>query len=425
MVRLRKFVSLPITIILLFLSPPDSSVSSSDSEKNCTECHPDYFKNLSAKNLHKPFKEKKCLECHIFHGFDNRQVLAGTVSQVCSYCHNLLDEIPPDALHYPLTEDYSCVECHNPHSSDNRDLLKLPGSMVCLECHDAPPTKGLTFVHPPYADITCTECHAPHGSTFGTMFQMPAGYLCASCHPQILNGEEPPRLHSADDIHSCDRCHLGHTSEYRKLLSNKTPELCLGCHDELNNLIKQSLPHSAIEIEGCVACHTPHFIKDRSSLILKTPGLCFECHSEIQGFTDMEYPHAAVEDGCETCHDPHIQLSDDEKAELCVNCHDIEDGDFQKRHLNLTPSFCFSCHDPHGSSEEKLLKINQHPPFMERECESCHKQQEKSELRNDSLCLDCHDQPEPSGGHKASSVADLACIDCHSPHASNRNSLLR
>ncbi len=361
----------------------------------------------------------------MFHGFDSRQLLIGTINDICSYCHAILEEIPSDNLHYPLTEDNSCVECHNPHASDNKDLLKLPGNRVCLECHDAPPTEGSSFVHPPYADITCTGCHNPHGSTFGTMFQMPAGYLCASCHPKILDGDSPPELHSADEIRSCDNCHLGHTSVYQKLLSEKLPDLCLDCHEKLAGKIEKGAPHSAIEAEGCLACHTPHFIKNQFSLVLKTPDLCFDCHSDIQELIKEEYTHAAVEDGCETCHDPHIQLTEDEKIELCVACHDIEDGNFEGFHQNLIPSSCVSCHNPHGSPEERLLLSNQHPPFMERECESCHQRQDKAGLRLDTVCLECHEQPEPSGGHSDSAISGKLCIDCHSPHASERQYLLR
>ena len=41
---------------------------------------------------------------------------------------------------------------------------------------------------------------------------------------------------------------------------------------------------------------------------------------------------------------------------MCADCHDLEDEDFAENHDDPLPEFCVECHDPHGSTEEYLLK---------------------------------------------------------------------
>jgi predicted CXXCH cytochrome family protein len=258
------------------------------------------------------------------------------------------------------------------------------------------------------------------------MFQMPAGYLCLSCHDSIFGGQTPDNMHAADDIRSCDNCHVGHSSENENLLTESHPDLCLNCHKSLRGIMNNGLAHSPIPTDGCLPCHTTHFKKDGSALTMNLPQLCFECHPEIRELIDSDFPHAAVEEGCTSCHDPHQRFSDDDISELCSDCHDVEDDSFRKAHFNIDPGHCAACHDPHGSSSEKIMKAYEHPPFQDRDCGGCHdSDQDILEIKNDKLCLDCHDRPEATGGHVKELILNKICLDCHSPHASHRDFLIK
>ena len=227
-------------------------------------------------------------------------------------------------------------------------------------------------------------------------------------------------MHSGTDINSCEQCHEGHNSGHDNLLKDEVSDLCVKCHKNLGTKLERKKKHTILEEEDCIVCHIPHYKKGTSHLESQQPDLCFNCHSEIEEKLELEYVHAVViDDDCTTCHDPHAGVLNDPESEVCSGCHDIEDDEFTDKHANIIPAKCSTCHDPHGSENEYIIMTNYHPPFEEGDCESCHEDgQSFNELRDNELCLNCHD-PEPVNQHSEDSLSENKCVDCHSPHASN------
>ena len=62
-------------------------------------------------------------------------------------------------------------------------------------------------------------------------------------------------------------------------------------------------------------------------------------------------------------------------------------------------------------------------PYEEGDCETCHAADDPGMLRENDLCLACHDQPAMEGPHAG--AAEAACVGCHSPHAAGREFLVR
>ena len=399
-----------------------------DADKNCLECHEDYYDDLKAKWEHKPFEDKECLECHQYHAFRNKRELNGPVIEVCTRCHTTIEEFDEESLHYPILDEMSCVTCHNPHASDDSKLF-LTGATadLCGECHDLP-QEGTNGYHRPYGEKQCLKCHNPHGSFFPGLLQLPAGYLCAECHPDILAGIEPSQMHSGNDLNSCEQCHVGHHSDHANLLKNEVTPLCTGCHEDLISGEEPKALHTVLEDEDCLICHLTHPAKGADHLTDTEPSLCFTCHSDIEEQLEKEVVHvAATDESCTACHDPHAGMLVSATQELCSACHDIEDSDFQATHkIDRPVESCRSCHDPHGSDHEGMFMEILHAPFEERDCESCHETgQSVEELRSNDLCLNCHDDPEPDGAHDEPAMDGRVCVDCHSPHAANRSGLLQ
>lgn len=131
---------------------------------------------------------------------------------------------------------------------------------------------------------------------------------------------------------------------------------------------------------ACLSCHSPHAGRTATLLRRDSPAaMCFACHdrSKFEG----KVRHKVVDD-CTTCHAPHGSANEglllEPQAELCASCHDAE-----KTHAHVTgaPAIdprtgktlrCTSCHSPHASDHESLLR------------------QEKER----KLCIQCHVGPD-------------------------------
>jgi DmsE family decaheme c-type cytochrome len=100
---------------------------------------------------------------------------------------------------------------------------------------------------------------------------------------------------------------------------------------------------------------------------------CGQCHLQKRA-QQMRSSHMPLREGkltCSSCHDPHGTLTQallrkDSTNETCYACHAEKRGPFLWEHAPVTES-CTTCHDAHGSNHEKLLKT-----AKPRLCQQCH-----------------------------------------------------
>src|SRR6185295_13376446 len=76
---------------------------------------------------------------------------------------------------------------------------------------------------------------------------------------------------------------------------------------------------------------------------------------------------------CSDCHNPHgstgeKMLVGNSVNETCYKCHAEKRGPFLWEHAPVAES-CLNCHKPHGSTNEKLLIVRK--PML---CQQCHSQ---------------------------------------------------
>ena len=108
----------------------------------------------------------------------------------------------------------------HPHV-DTKDL----GAETCLKCH---PTKNQgKFVHTAVG-TGCENCHEVASRDNQTTITLRAkgGDLCAKCH-EIKKG---PALHRPYKAGQCLICHDPHTGDYQAQTRAALGTLCLGCH---------------------------------------------------------------------------------------------------------------------------------------------------------------------------------------------------
>jgi predicted CXXCH cytochrome family protein len=385
----------------------------------CAACHDDLLEDRAV--VHPPASDD-CSVCHEVTVADDgtKVAFAETEPALCLMCHDewtAAVEAELESPHFPVTD--SCVTCHDPHASDEPHLLVAPGAEVCTACHDlldldAPHGGQLT------ATTDCATCHQPHGSE----------------NPRLLNAS---RLHRPFDEGSCDACHRKPFGN-RMRLRSRGDRLCTACHGDMREgAAEGATVHAALRDyrgrAGCLNCHDPHMSGFAPLLKAGGPDLCRSCHSEVVDSARAETGHAVAADDCLACHQPHVSdeatLLLSPAEELCTMCHDIEDSELVGAHLgaDLAGKDCTECHSPHGAGHPTLLARNVHAPLLDG-CDTCH-EGAWNQLMEDGespLCLICHDDigehaDSAEFPHPAMEVA--RCADCHNPHASAQNKLVK
>jgi predicted CXXCH cytochrome family protein len=91
-----------------------------------------------------------------------------------------------------------------------------------------------------------------------------------------------------------------------------------------------------------------------------------------------------------------------------------------------------SCDSADCHPTSKAPRYIKHPPFLEQQCLTCHRDHSVSSNdlltnRGDAVCLACHDSVElaPDGGALSHPQEVGSCLECHNPHQSRIPHLLR
>ena len=250
---------------------------------------------------------------------------------------------------------------------------------------------------------------------------------CYDCHDRALF--EKAVTHSPVAKQKCDQCHNPHLARYKGLLLQQGEKLCAKCHQTLfDQLEKRPFSHRPAAKGECLSCHDPHSSPQRQLLRDEMAPLCLGCHKELQETKEVGH-RPFVQGKCNVCHDAHSSdqpmLLLQKGAKLCLGCHQ-EDKKLRASHLNrkLGKMDCLECHHPHQSENQALLRKNQHQPFAEAECQSCHNQS-----GGEDPCLKCHSGVmegfNQQFNHISPSSNGSFCFNCHTPHASQQAGLVR
>ncbi|MDD5773226.1 MAG: cytochrome c3 family protein [bacterium] len=359
-------------------------------KSQCIECHDPHSSDepkLIYSNQHKPFAEKKCLECHEKPVFWQPVKFVAEGSSLCIKCHKIQEK---SNVHTPVKEG-KCILCHDPHTSKNKFMLRAEyNSKLCALCHENK-TKG-EINHSPVKDGDCMACHAVHSSDNANHLKEKVNTLCYSCHDK-MTGQGVDHSPVAEE--DCTVCHNPHSSANDKLLieTKVGGKLCNNCHEDKTKGKFKHVP--ADEGGDCMVCHDPHTSKNKFLLKKTEKELCYDCH---ENKTSKEFKHLPVDKGeCHKCHDSHsspyiYQLRNENDKRLCYMCHENKEKT-KYVHTPVAEGNCKGCHDPHSSDVKFQLKAKGND-F----CYMCH-QSKKEEfdkkvvhkpIKEENGCLKCH-----------------------------------
>jgi len=243
--------------------------------------------------------------------------------------------------------------------------------------------------------------HSVHGEQIRPEDGMPL-VNCESCHgPGSL-----AIAGLADDPASNDRlnkkCDFLTFLDLEKLPPQAQSLICMKCHSSASipTLSHWNASAHALNDVSCFGCHKLHQGPQQKVSREEVSELCFGCHPEVKAETNLFSHHPLREKkmACIDCHEPHGTTQDkllkgNTPKETCTRCHMEKQGPFAFEHGDVNEN-CANCHAPHGSVNNNLL--NAAMPF---------------------LCLQCHaghlDANTPGAAGRKSLYFNR-CTDCHS-----------
>jgi len=253
---------------------------------------------------------------------------------------------------------------------------------------------------------TCLSCHEDHA-------------YAGTAHSRAFNERTPAAGQGCESCHGPGRAHAesGDATLIRRF-STMAPadvsETCTSCHNRAAHALWDGSQHDQRNV-GCATCHSVHAAK--SAPLLKAQdqrALCSTCHRNVVNRTHR-FNHMPLREGaltCTSCHNPHGSTNvrllkvGTTVDESCTSCHADKRGPYLWEHAPVSES-CVTCHDPHGSNNERMLVSK--PPFL---CQRCHVTSRHPPTVYDGYLL--------QNSQNANKIYARGCVNCHQLiHGSN------
>lgn len=264
--------------------------------------------------------------------------------------------------------------------------------------------------------ITDDFRHSVHGEQIRPETGLPL-VNCESCHgPGSLAIEKIGDDVAANDQQGakCD------TSKFLDIMNLPAPAqslICLKCHSAAStpSLALWNASLHALNDVSCFDCHKLHQGPQQKVSREEMAEMCYACHPEVKAENGLFSHHPIREKkmACTDCHEPHGStqehlLKGNTVKETCTRCHMEKQGPFAFEHGDVTEN-CSNCHAPHGSVNNQLLTASM--PF---------------------LCLQCHSGHTAGSTPESTTLFNNRCTDCHSqihgtdiPSANGQGALLQ
>ncbi len=258
-----------------------------------------------------------------------------------------------------------CEACHRGHGVPRSPMLPAPQSEVCLECHDSlvksnqavvrgalssgagprllSAALSQPFVHPmderayssyEAGSVTCTSCHSPHRGMAASRFGE------TSVGIRKTSTKDPTRF----EYELCESCHGGRGVATQSLL-------------DVSRLLNPN-NRSYHPVEGPSGASSPSVLPSLAGKEIN----CTDCHGNSDP-TGPAGPHGSavrfILSAEYTTLDGGAESSS--AFALCYGCHDrdkvLDGSPFPEHRMHVVDerASCATCHNPHGSVENRSL----------------------------------------------------------------------
>ncbi|MGE0040553.1 MAG: DmsE family decaheme c-type cytochrome [Vicinamibacterales bacterium] len=267
----------------------------------------------------------------------------------------------------------------------------------------APPQSGYVGAE------TCVTCHEGFDHNIG---QTKHGFAADPRTPAAQQGCES--CHGPGEAHANDPANVK-PIQLDKVPASESNATCTSCHNRAEHALWDGSQHDSRNV-GCVSCHSVHDPKSAAGQLkaVNETGVCASCH---RGITNKQhrFNHMPVREGkleCASCHNPHgstnvkLLRTGTTVDESCTSCHADKRGPYLWEHAPVSNS-CVTCHDPHGSNNDRMLVAKM--PFL---CQRCHVTSRHPPTVYDGYLLN-----NSTNGNK---IFGKSCVSCHQAiHGSN------
>ena len=257
-------------------------------------------------------------------------------------------------------------------------------------------------------EATCLGCHDSEGAA-----------LHKTPHGKAQNPRSPAGTQGCESCHGPGKAHVDDPTKpasirrFTSMKPREVSETCLTCHARGTHTLWKGSMHDQRNL-SCVTCHSVHAPKSAKAQ-LKTETIietCVICHktevAKLQRFGHMPLREGKMD--CASCHNPHGSTNvrllkvGNWINETCVSCHTEKRGPFLWDHAPVREG-CNTCHDPHGSNQERMLVAKL--PVL---CQRCH-----IGTRHPSTIYDANQLANHSNR-----LIGRGCVNCHAQiHGSN------
>lgn len=302
------------------------------------------------------------------------------------------------------TAEKSAVAVNSPRPVPAPALAKAPKVLP----QQAAAGAGATYV----GDDTCITCHTAEKESMDRTLH---GQKIDARTPAAKQGCET--CHGPGSLHVADPVNVKTPMDFKTANSTDINATCETCHNHGPHALWQGSQHESRGL-ACTTCHSVHNFKSEKFQLkgATVEQVCATCHRDkVAKLSRTE--HMPVTEGkmtCTSCHDPHgssnvkLLRVGNNVSELCTSCHADKRGPFLWEHAPVSEG-CTTCHDPHGSSNEFQLVAKL--PML---CQRCHiASRHPSEFYDRSA----------TGATGSSRLFGSACVNCHvNIHGSNHPS---
>ena len=256
---------------------------------------------------------------------------------------------------------------------------------------------------------TCIVCHEGPGTGID---KSKHGFKANARTPMAQQGCES--CHGPGAAHAADPANVK-PLQFAKAATAEANAACTTCHDRAKHALWDGSQHDQRNVT-CISCHSVHSGKSPTGLLkaASEPALCATCHAPIVKKLNR-FNHMPVREGkmqCSSCHNTHGSTNvkllkvGTTVDEACASCHAEKRGPYLWEHAPVSNS-CVTCHDPHGSNNDRMLVAKS--PFI---CQRCHVTSRHPPTVYDGFVL--------NNSQNANKIYGKGCVNCHQTiHGSN------